>query len=117
MPQPGPAGPVAVSSAPTLAPEPALSTQYSAPVASAGPALSATVLAVVSEKTGYPTEMLNLGMSLDHDLGIDSIKRVEILSALQERVANLPAFKPEELEIGRAVQQECRDRSRMPSSA
>jgi NAD(P)-dependent dehydrogenase (short-subunit alcohol dehydrogenase family)/acyl carrier protein len=55
------------------------------------------VLAVVSEKTGYPTEMLNLGMSLDHDLGIDSIKRVEILSALQERVANLPAFKPDEL--------------------
>ena len=60
-------------------------------------ALTATVLEVVSEKTGYPTEMLNLGMSLDHDLGIDSIKRVEILSALQERVPNLPAFKPEEL--------------------
>ena len=55
------------------------------------------VLAVVSEKTGYPTEMLNLDMSLDHDLGIDSIKRVEILSALQERVPNLPAFQPEEL--------------------
>ena len=61
------------------------------------PALTSTVLAVVSEKTGYPVEMLNLGMSLDHDLGIDSIKRVEILSALQERVPNLPAFKPEEL--------------------
>ena len=60
-------------------------------------ALTETVLAVVSEKTGYPTEMLNLDMSLDHDLGIDSIKRVEILSALQERVPDLPAFKPEEL--------------------
>ena len=60
-------------------------------------ALASTVLAVVSEKTGYPTEMLTLEMSLDHDLGIDSIKRVEILSALQERVPNLPAFKPDEL--------------------
>ncbi len=59
--------------------------------------LGPVVLAVVSEKTGYPTEMLNLDMSLDHDLGIDSIKRVEILSALQERVPNLPAFQPEEL--------------------
>ena len=62
-----------------------------------GSQLGPVVLQVVSEKTGYPTEMLNLDMSLDHDLGIDSIKRVEILSALQERVPNLPAFQPEEL--------------------
>jgi acyl transferase domain-containing protein len=48
------------------------------------------MLAVVSEKTGYPTEMLDLGMELEADLGIDSIKRVEILSAMQERVPSLP---------------------------
>ncbi|HVS40220.1 MAG TPA: beta-ketoacyl synthase N-terminal-like domain-containing protein, partial [Gemmataceae bacterium] len=41
---------------------------------------------VVAEKTGYPPEMLDLDMALDADLGIDSIKRVEILSALQERL-------------------------------
>ncbi len=69
----------------------------SSPRRASSSALTAAVLAVVSEKTGYPVEMLNLGMSLDHDLGIDSIKRVEILSALQERVPNLPAFQPEEL--------------------
>ena len=34
--------------------------------------------------TGYPVEMLELDMTLDNDLGIDSIKRVEILSALQK---------------------------------
>ena len=62
-----------------------------------GASLATTVLAIVSEKTGYPIEMLNLGMSLDHDLGIDSIKRVEILSALQDRVPNLPEFRPDEL--------------------
>ena len=33
-------------------------------------------MAVVTEKTGYPTEMLEPGMALDTDLGIDSIKRV-----------------------------------------
>ena len=83
-----------VAPAAIVAPLPTLNPQ---PKTINSPALTSTVLAVVSEKTGYPVEMLNLGMSLDHDLGIDSIKRVEILSALQERVPNLPAFKPEEL--------------------
>ena len=36
-------------------------------------------------------------MALDADLGIDSIKRVEILSALQERLPDAPAVKPEHL--------------------
>ncbi len=53
------------------------------------------LLEVVSEKTGYPAEMLNPEMGLDADLGIDSIKRVEILSALQERLPNAPAVKSE----------------------
>ena len=55
------------------------------------------LLKVVSEKTGYPLEMLSLEMSLDTDLGIDSIKRVEILSALQEELPWSPVIKPEEL--------------------
>src|SRR3954462_2255552 len=41
--------------------------------------------------------MLELDMALDADLGIDSIKRVEILSALQERLPDAPAVKPEHL--------------------
>jgi acyl transferase domain-containing protein/acyl carrier protein/NAD(P)-dependent dehydrogenase (short-subunit alcohol dehydrogenase family) len=64
------------------------------------PALSniaETLLAVVSEKTGYPVEMLEMGMGLESDLGIDSIKRVEILSALQERLPGSPAIGPEHL--------------------
>jgi acyl transferase domain-containing protein/NADP-dependent 3-hydroxy acid dehydrogenase YdfG len=55
------------------------------------------LLAVVAEKTGYPPEMLDLDMGLDADLGIDSIKRVEILSALQEQLPDAPAVKPEHL--------------------
>ncbi|MEC7847359.1 MAG: SDR family NAD(P)-dependent oxidoreductase [Gemmatimonadota bacterium] len=55
------------------------------------------LLSVVSEKTGYPEEMLDLSMGLDADLGIDSIKRVEILSALQERLPEVPAITPDHL--------------------
>ncbi len=59
--------------------------------------IAETLLAVVSEKTGYPVEMLDLEMGLDSDLGIDSIKRVEILSALQERLPGSPVIGPEHL--------------------
>jgi len=55
------------------------------------------LLGVVAEKTGYPVEMLGLDMSLDADLGIDSIKRVEILAALQERLPHAPAVPPDRL--------------------
>ena len=48
------------------------------------------VLAVVAEKTGYPVEMIELTMDLESDLGIDSIKRVEILAAVRERAPGLP---------------------------
>ncbi|MGD8241734.1 MAG: beta-ketoacyl synthase N-terminal-like domain-containing protein, partial [Desulfobacterales bacterium] len=56
-----------------------------------------TLLTVVSELTGYPTDMLALEMDLESDLGIDSIKRVEILAALEERLADLPAVPPDEM--------------------
>ena len=66
--------------------------------ATAGPDLATPILlAVVAEKTGYPVEMLELTMGLDSDLGIDSIKRVEILSALQEKLPDAPVVKPEHL--------------------
>ncbi len=55
------------------------------------------LLEIVSEKTGYPIDMLDLEMNLDSDLGIDSIKRVEILSAIQERVPELPAVSPDDM--------------------
>jgi NAD(P)-dependent dehydrogenase (short-subunit alcohol dehydrogenase family)/acyl carrier protein len=47
-------------------------------------ALSAELLAIVSERTGYPPDMLKLDLDLEADLGIDSIKRVEILGNFQE---------------------------------
>jgi len=44
------------------------------------------VLEVVSEKTGYPPEMLDMDMDLEADLSIDSIKRMEIIGGLREKV-------------------------------
>ena len=45
--------------------------------------LTTQLLQIVSERTGYPPEMLGLDLNIEADLGIDSIKRVEILGALQ----------------------------------
>jgi acyl carrier protein len=42
------------------------------------------LLKVVSERTGYPEEMLGLDQDMEADLGIDSIKRVEIFGALRD---------------------------------
>jgi acyl carrier protein len=52
---------------------------------------------VVADKTGYPAETINPDMDLEGDLGIDSIKRVEILSAVAEILPNAPKVKPEHL--------------------
>jgi acyl carrier protein len=52
--------------------------------------LSESLLVITSEKTGYPVEMLELDMDMEADLGIDSIKRVEIMGALQEMYPELP---------------------------
>ena len=67
--------------------------------ATACAAVQETLLAIVAEKTGYPAEMLEPTMRLDADLGIDSIKRVEILSALQEQLPDAPVIKPEHLGV------------------
>ncbi|MBW2464018.1 MAG: SDR family NAD(P)-dependent oxidoreductase, partial [Deltaproteobacteria bacterium] len=86
---------------PLPAPQPP---QTSAPVATAASVnvavdvdVAGTLLAIVAEKTGYPTEMLELSMGLDADLGIDSIKRVEILASLQKQLPTAPVIKPEHL--------------------
>ena len=83
-----------VSSAPAPSVSEVVPEASAAPASAAGEDLGEVLLSVVADKTGYPREMLSLDMSLDTDLGIDSIKRVEILSALVEKLpwaANVPA--------------------------
>ncbi|MFZ2956228.1 MAG: SDR family NAD(P)-dependent oxidoreductase [Candidatus Ozemobacteraceae bacterium] len=90
------AKPVATHASSSPIPSPAM-TPAPAARASAGPAVAPILLAVVSEKTGYPGEMLNLDMDMEGDLGIDSIKRVEIMSAMQEKMPNAPVIQPDQL--------------------
>ncbi|WTX65447.1 SDR family oxidoreductase [Streptomyces halstedii] len=75
---------------PEQAPDPA---PAYAPHAGAAPLSAAELeellLSVVAQLTGYPTEMLHMDMELEADLGVDSIKRVEILSAVRRRVGDL----------------------------
>ncbi|MDJ0836706.1 MAG: SDR family NAD(P)-dependent oxidoreductase [Acidobacteriota bacterium] len=97
-PTPAPAPqPVAVQPQPEpveTAPEPIAQTQA---VPQPADNVGEELLTIVADKTGYPADMLEMGMSLDADLGIDSIKRVEILSALQEAMPNLPAVEPDRM--------------------
>lgn len=55
------------------------------------------LLEIVSQRTGYPPEMLDPELDLEADLGIDSIKRVEILNSFRKI---LPEAKQRELEGG-----------------
>ena len=89
--------PVRAAPATPAAPTPAAPTPATAaaeaPPMEVGPGVAARMtrgqiqerlLAVVSERTGYPAEMLALDADLEGDLGIDSIKRVEIAGTLTQ---------------------------------
>lgn len=71
-------------------PAPAVAVSASAPTTLTEASLIATLLGLVAEQTGYPLEMLDLDLNLEADLGIDSIKRVEILNAYARRLPNAP---------------------------
>jgi len=92
--------PAPVNEAPAVAepaPEPIPVAETPARPGPASDACRDTVRAVVAEKTGYPPEMLDLDMDLEAELGIDSIKQVEILSALREQMPDMPEIEPSRL--------------------
>lgn len=60
------------------------------PVVLNGELLQEALINVVSERTGYPGDMLDLHANMEAELGIDSIKRVEIIGAFRRQV--LPAM-------------------------
>ncbi|MEM7740712.1 MAG: SDR family NAD(P)-dependent oxidoreductase, partial [Pseudomonadota bacterium] len=74
---------------PAPAPAPAVP-EASAPSVAAAPAPAPSALNIgdelvklISERTGYPEDMLSPTADIEGDLGIDSIKRTEILGALR----------------------------------
>lgn len=86
-------GPAAAPIAPVAQPISTLARTAAAPTASASH--ENVVLEVVCEKTGYPRDMIELDMDIEADLGIDSIKRVEIVAAIEERIPAFGGIKPE----------------------
>ncbi|MGW7384848.1 beta-ketoacyl synthase N-terminal-like domain-containing protein, partial [Streptomyces sp. NPDC054794] len=91
---PATAAPTAHSEAPTT-PAPTSAARPTSSVSADD--VSAALLDVVSQKTGYPADMLDLGMDVEADLGIDSIKRVEIMGLLQEQFPSPTPVGPEQL--------------------
>ena len=98
--------PPAVAPASTPVSKPAA---FSSPIADAAPPppakparteqvdAVALVRAIIADKTGYPEDMLDADMDLEGELGVDSIKQVEILSTLREELPDLPEIDPERL--------------------
>jgi acyl transferase domain-containing protein/acyl carrier protein len=86
------------------APAPSPAPVATPPAAPAAPATGAAItdpaqllFSVVAEATGYPPDMLKPEMQLEADLGIDSIKRVEIFSALSGKVPALGSVEPSQV--------------------
>jgi polyketide-type polyunsaturated fatty acid synthase PfaA len=129
-PAPVPMPPAPVPRAvPPLVPEPPIPQQHipgPSPAESASttePVSLALLLSVVADKTGYPVDMLNGGMDLETDLGIDSIKKVEIFAAARERAEGLPLTdSPQMAQLFEArtldeVMRRATDNSAMPTVA
>ena len=85
--------------APAQTAAPAVETApVAAPVAPAAPAQAApkaalslneedvktNILNIVSEKTGYPQDMLDLDLDMEADLGIDTVKQAELFAIMRE---------------------------------
>ena len=67
-------------------PSPVLASAAPAPAA-AQESIKNKVLAIVSEKTGYPADMLDLELDLEADLGIDTVKQAELFATVRETYA------------------------------
>jgi acyl carrier protein len=65
--------------------------------------LARLLLEIVSERTGYPVEVIASDADLEADLGIDSIKRVEILGTLRQRMEGIVEIDLEALTAQRTL--------------
>ncbi len=63
------------------------------------------ILALVSNKTGYPLDALDLDAELEADLGIDSVKMADIVAAVQDyfQLGDDPSFRTADYRTLRSV--------------
>ncbi|MBX7435220.1 acyl carrier protein, partial [Mycobacterium sp. Y57] len=78
---PAPAAPAA----PTQTPAAAAPAETPAPAAPAGDEMTDTIVGIVSELTGYPPDLLDVGLDLEADLGVDTVKQAEIFAAVRQQ--------------------------------
>ena len=97
-----PAAPAPVAQPAPIAPSPAVATVTTPSVAASADlpkvddafanqqTMQAFITEVLVDRTGYPPELLELDAHLESDLGIDSIKQVEVLGALIDAMPTAP---------------------------
>ena len=90
------ATPVPPPAVPAVPPVPVVVAEVE--VVSGRETLEAQLLAIVSERTGYPADMLGLDVDIEAELGIDSIKRVEILGTVQRTCLPENALREDAME-------------------
>ena len=106
--QPAPPPPQVFQAPPPQAarqPEPPRPAAPAAPAARTAEELEALMLDVLATSTGYPKEMLRPDLDLEKDLGVDSIKRVEILAAVRDQAPDLPEVSAAEMASKRTLRQ------------
>ncbi|MEU2623846.1 SDR family NAD(P)-dependent oxidoreductase [Streptomyces sp. NPDC007157] len=86
--QPAPAFAPALAPADTVVPQPEPVAVPAAPDVEPAAAtdVERVVLEIISERTGYPVDMIEPDLDLEADLSIDSIKRAEIAGELAKRL-------------------------------
>ncbi len=83
--------------------EPQLQVSSAGHMAIDATAVQGKILALLSEKTGYPAEMLDVDLDLEADLGIDTVKQAEFITEVREsfdipridglKIADFPTIK------------------------
>lgn len=58
--------------------------------------IQAILIKIVSDRTGYPEDMLEMDLEIQADLGIDSIKRVQVLEELEAELKSFHVQIPDE---------------------
>ncbi len=81
-PAPVVSSPMVSAPAPLAAPAPVV--PAAAAAQPAGDAIMEQVLKLVSDKTGYPRDMLEPDLDLEADLGIDTVKQAEVFGLVRE---------------------------------
>ena len=82
-PAPRPA-PVAAAPQHYAEPKPAPAHRPAAPAGLGEETVKETILAMITDKTGYPKDMLELDLDMEADLGIDTVKQAELFAAIRE---------------------------------